>query len=215
SRHMKRNSVQRVGLAVACGAAGYLLNRWRMGSAAPLLLGRVATLPIAILFGPWYGAIAATIGALPASGPYSLRLVLLPGEAVVVGAFARRGRSPLVGALFVWIAIATTLVAMPGLYGVGYLRPTILPVALQIVLSGLVAVVVADLIATGLSAQRLVDQDATRGQRHLRSYAFHAFVLVATLPVLLLAAVDAQLTAAQQEAGGGAGPPDAVTGVDV
>src|SRR5262249_59269091 len=93
---MKRNSVQRVGLAVACGAAGYLLNRWRMGSAAPLLLGRVATLPIAILFGPWYGAIAATIGALPASGPYSIGLVLLPLQAVVLGALPRRGRSPLV-----------------------------------------------------------------------------------------------------------------------
>ena len=123
---MKRNSVQRIGLAVVCGAAGYLLNRWRMGSAAPLLLGRIATLPIAILFGPWYGAAAAMLAALPASGPYSVGVVLLPIEAVVVGAFARRGRSPLVGGLIVWTAVAATLVAVPSLYGVGYLRQTIL-----------------------------------------------------------------------------------------
>src|SRR5262249_33749868 len=78
----------------------------------------------------------------------------------------------------------------------------ILPVAMQVVLSGLVAVVVADLIATGASAQRLVAQDESRGARRLRSYAFHAFVLVATLPVLLLAAVDGHITSARQEADG-------------
>src|SRR5262245_3840499 len=197
---MKRNSVQRVGVAVACGVAGYLLNRWRMGSPAPLLLGRIVTLPIAILLGPWYGAATALVAALPASGPFAVGLVLLPIEAFAVGAFARRGRSPLVGGLIVWLAIAATLVAAPSLYGIGYLRQTIVPVAMQVVLSGLVAVVVADLIATGLSVQRLVTQDAARGQRHLRKYAFHAFVLAATLPVLLLAAVDAQLTATKQEA---------------
>src|SRR5438477_12838821 len=103
---MKRNSVQRIGLAVVCGAAGYLLNRWRMGSAAPLLLGRIATLPIAILFGPWYGAAAAMLAPLPASGPYSVGVVLLPIEAVVAGAFARPGRSRLVGAPSVWTAVA-------------------------------------------------------------------------------------------------------------
>ena len=211
---MKRNSVQRVGLAVVCGAAGYLLNRWRIGSAAPLLLGRVATLPVAILLGPWYGAIAATVAALPASGPFAVGIGLLPMEALVVGAFARRGRSPLLGGLVIWLAVAATLIAVPNLYGVGYLRPTILPVALQVVLSGLVAVVVADLIATGLSAQRLVSQDVAYGQRHLRTYAFHAFVLVATLPVLLLAAVDGQLTATKQEADGGARLHEAVAALN-
>jgi len=211
---MKRNSVQRIGLAVACGLVGYALNRWRMGSAAPLLLGRVITLPIAILFGPWYGAISAVVAALPASGPFSVGIVLLPLEAVVVGAFARRGRSPLLGGLIVWIAVAASLVAMPELYGVGYLRQTILPVALQVVLSGLVAVVIADLIATGLSAQRLVSQDASLGERHLRTYAFHAFVLVATLPVLLLAAVDAQLSASKQEADGSGRLHEAVTALN-
>src|SRR5215468_7777162 len=170
---MKRNSVQRVGLAVVCGVAGYLLNRWRVGSPAPLLLGRIVTLPIAILFGPLYGAVAAMVAALPASGPFSVGVVLLPIEAVVVGSFARRGRSPLIGGLIVWLIVAASLVAMPSLYGVGYLRQTIAPVAMQVVLSGLVAVVVADLIATGLSAQRLVAQDGSQGQLRLRTYAFH------------------------------------------
>jgi hypothetical protein len=49
---MKRVSLRRLGLAVVCGAAGFALNRWRLGTATPLMFGRVVTLPIAILFGP-------------------------------------------------------------------------------------------------------------------------------------------------------------------
>ena len=87
---------------------------------------------------------------------------------------------------------------MPSAYGVGYLRQTILPVALQLVVSGLVAVVVADLIAT-FAANRIVAVDQ-RPARRLRGDAFHAFVLAATVPVLVLASVDGQLTSAKQEA---------------
>src|SRR5438067_4815449 len=208
---MPRLSARRLLIAVVCGALGYVLNRWRIGTAAPVLLGRVATLPVAILFGPWYGAGSGLIAALSATRPFTAALVLIPIEAIVVGAFARRGRSPLLAGVVVWTTIAATTVAGPGLYGIGYLRQSILPVAMQVVLSGLVAVVVADLIATGASAQRLVEQDAPPAQRRLRSYAFHSFILVATLPVLLLAAVDGQLTAVKQEDDGAARLREAVT----
>ena len=195
---------KRLGLTLLCGVAGLLLNQWRVGSTTPLLLGRIVTLPIAILLGPWYGAIAAAVAVLPATGAFSVAVTILPVEAVVVGAFARSGRSPLAGGLVVWGLIAGLVIAAPPVFGLGYLRQSILPIAMQIFLSGLVAVVLADLIATGASAQRLIEQDVSRGQRHLRSYAFHAFILVATLPVLLLAVVDGQLTAGRQEADGSA-----------
>jgi signal transduction histidine kinase/CheY-like chemotaxis protein len=200
---MNRPLLKRLSIAILAGLLGYALNTWRAGSAAPLLLGRVVTLPVAILFGPWFGAIGALIEAAAGQGPFRAGLVILPLEALVVGAFARRGRSPLLGGLFVWTAMALLLLAFPRAYGIAYLRQTILPVALQLVVSGLVAVVIADLIATGASAQRLVIQDARPGTRRLRGDAFHAFVLAATLPVLLLAMVDGQLTAAKQEADGG------------
>ncbi len=48
-------------------------------------------------------------------------------------------------------------------------------------------------------------------RRTLRAHAFHAFVLVATMPVLLLAAVDNQLTANKLESDGGARLKEAVT----
>src|SRR5438105_4689995 len=110
---MKR-LVQRLGLALLCGIVGFLLNRWRVGSSAPLLFGRVITLPIAIMFGPWFGALAALLAALPANGGLSAGILILPIEAVVVGAFARSGRSPLAGGVVVWAVVAGTLIALPG-----------------------------------------------------------------------------------------------------
>src|SRR5260221_2166691 len=139
---MNRAALKRLCIAVACGIAGLAVNTWRTDSAGPLLLGRIITLPVALLYGPWYGALAAIIEAFASRGAYSAATILLPIEALVIGAFARAGRSPLLGGFIVWTAAAAILIAVPRLYGLGYLRQTILPVALQVVVSGLVAVVI-------------------------------------------------------------------------
>ena len=161
---MNRASVQRLGLAVLSGAAGFAVNALPLGAVAPLMLGRVLTLPIAILFGPWLGALAAVDRRAAARRrnhrrPFSSSF---PLEALMVGAFARRGKSPLVAGALVWGAAALSLVVAPSLYGVGYLRQTIWPIAMQTMLSGLVAVVVADLLASGAAAQRLVQRSGPR-----------------------------------------------------
>ena len=209
---MHRASVQRLGLALLSGAAGLAVNALPLGAVAPLMPGRVLTLPIAMLFGPWLGALAAVIGALPLGrGTTSAFLVILPLEALMVGAFTRRGKSPLVAGGLVWGAAALSLLVMPSIYGAGYLRQTIWPIAMQTMLSGLVAVVVADLLASGAAAQRLVQRSGPVERRRLSTHAFHAFVLAATLPILLLAAVDNQLSAARREADGGARLREAVS----
>src|SRR5207342_2899826 len=79
--------------------------------------------------------------------------------------------------------------------------------------SGLMAVAVADLLASGAAARHLVDADQ-RPARHLRGDAFHAFVLAATVPVLVLASVDTQLTSAKQEVDGGARLHEAVAALN-
>src|SRR5947207_8416574 len=182
---MNRALLQRLGLAILCGAAGFGINALPLGAITPLLLGRIITLPIAILFGPWCGALSAVIGALPfrSGGATAGFLVILPIEALVVGAFARRGRSPLLAGTLAWVTGALSLVIAPGLYGVGYLRQTIWPIAMQVALSGLVAVVVADLLAVGLSTQEMIAGDLPAQRLRLRAYAFHPFVPVATPPV--------------------------------
>ena len=209
---MTRTTLKRFGIAVVCGLAGYTINVWRTGSTAPLLVGRMITLPVAILFGPWFGVIASLIAASAGIGLFANGLWAAPLEALVIGFFAQRGRSPLLGGFVVWTILAASLIAVPGVYGVGYLRQTILPVALQLVVSGLVGVVVGDLIAT-FAATRIVAVDQ-RPARRLRGDAFHAFVLAATVPVLLLASVDGQLTSRKQEVDGGARLHEAVAALN-
>src|SRR6185295_6642624 len=212
---MNRSSVRRLGLAGLCGAAGFAVNALPLGPVSALMLGRVLTLPIAILFGPWLGALAAAIGALPLPPPNKAAiLVILTVEAVVVGVFVQRGKPPLVAGALLWGAVAVSLVVAPSFYGVGQMRQTLWPVAMQTMLRGLVAVVVADLLAGGAGAQRLVQRSVRVERRRLTSHAFHTFVLVATLPILLLAAVDSQLSAGKREADGGARLREAVTALN-
>jgi signal transduction histidine kinase/DNA-binding response OmpR family regulator len=210
---MNRLQLRRLGLALLCGSAGFAANVLSIGTIAPLVVGRVLTLPLAILFGPGFGAVAALVGALALGrSPWALAtLVVLPAEAMLVGWFAQRGKSPLVAGAVVWSLVALTLVSLPQLYGVGYLRQTIWPIALQMLLSALVAVVVAELIAVVVAPWIEVSTRWRPGRLGLRAYAFHAFVLVATLPVLLLAAGDNQLIAARQESDGSARLHEAVT----
>jgi two-component system sensor histidine kinase/response regulator len=211
---MNRASVQRLGLTVLCGAAGFAVNALPLGAVAPLMLGRVLTLPIAMLFGPWLGALVAAIGALPFPPQNKAVLIaILAVEALAVGASARRGKSPLLAGALLWGAVALSLVVAPSLYGVGEMRP-IWPIAMQTMLRGLVAVVVADLLAGGAAAQRLVQRTGPIERRRLGTQAFRTFVLVATLPILLLAAVDSHLSAAKREADGGARLHEAVTALN-
>jgi signal transduction histidine kinase/CheY-like chemotaxis protein len=200
---------RRLAIAVACGLLGLAINALSVTTPAPLLLGRAITLPVAMLFGPAYGLVAQIIGCATLYGVAGWPLLVL--EPVVVGLFARSKRWPLVGGALVWIVGGLTIAAAPQLYGVVSLGRSVWPFVLQIVIARLVAIVIADLIAAGASAQRLVTGGAPVERRRLRTYAFHAFVLSAVLPVLLLAAIDSQLTAGRQESDGGARLHEAVT----
>ena len=200
---------RRIAIAVACGLAGLALNMLPVPVASLLLLGRALTLAVAMLLGPTYGLLAATVGC--ANQYATIGWTLLPVEGLVVGLFARRKWPPVAGGALVWAIAAVSFVAAPQIYGVGYLRQTVWPVALQVVITRMVAVLLADLIAVGASAKRLVPDAQATEPTHLRSYAFRAFVLVAVLPVLILAAVDSQLIGSKQEADGGARLREAVT----
>ncbi|HEV3140791.1 MAG TPA: response regulator, partial [Vicinamibacterales bacterium] len=209
----QRLLARRVAISVAAGLVGLALNRLPIATVTPLLLGRVVTLPIAILFGPWLGALAAVIGAIAIIGaPFVVAgSIILPLEGFLIGSLARRGKSPLVGGALVWVAIAATIAVVPWAYGVDYARETLWAIALQVPLTGLVAVVVAELISVVVAPRIDVATGWRPGRLGLRAYAFHAFVLVATLPLLLLSATDNQLTAQRQEADASARLHEAVT----
>jgi signal transduction histidine kinase/DNA-binding response OmpR family regulator len=208
---MTRPYARRLAIALVAGAAGAALNLVPLPAVARLWPGRVATLPIAILYGPWYGLLAALIAVAPFRAVVVLPVVFSL-EALIVGAFARRGKPTLVGGTLLWVVTAVTFALVPGAFGLGYLRPSsVWPLALQQLLNGMVAVVIAELVAVAVSASRQIGATPKTDRRHLRTYAFHAFVLVAVLPVLLLSAVNGQLFATKQEKEGAARLHEAAT----
>lgn len=205
---LTRRQAQRLGVALLAGAAGVALNLVPLPAVARLWPGRIATLPVAIFFGPWYGLLAALIEAVPFRAVPVLPIVFAI-EALIVGAFARRGKPTLVAGALLWIAAAGTFAFFPEGFGVQYSR-AVWPLALQQLLNGMIAVVVADLVAVAASASGVIASGLGK-RRQLRAHAFHAFVLVAVLPVLLLSAVNGQLFATKQESEGTARLHEAVT----
>jgi hypothetical protein len=159
---------RRLAIALVCGLAGLAINSLPIAIIAPMLLGRAVTLPVAILFGPVYGALAAMIGAAGLAGTTGSPLLILPLEALVIGSFARLGRSALVGGLLVWTVTALSFVLAPEMFGAGYLRQSVWPVALQTTISRFVAVVIADLVVAAASVKRLAGSSARVQRRRLR-----------------------------------------------
>jgi hypothetical protein len=99
--------------ALAAGAAAYAVNLAPFFGLARLWPGRLLTLPIAIVLGPWYGALTAALSAPGAYRFTTLHLIVFVLEAMLVGAIARRRRSVLpAGALF-WLAYFLTFVIAP------------------------------------------------------------------------------------------------------
>ena len=200
---MRRAWIRRVGLAIVAGAAGFVINSLVAGSATPML-GRIVTLPIAILFGPWVGALSATLaGVAMRDASYAPLMVCgLLAEAIFVGRSAQRQKTPLVAGGLVWAVVSMLLLIVPHWYGMDYFRQTIWPVALRIPLNGLVGIALAELCVSLAASNGWTEAEHIR-RRGLRAHAFHAFVLVATMPVLLLATVDNEFTANKLEADGG------------
>src|SRR5581483_1966482 len=211
---MNNSGLRPLGVAVLCGAVGFAINVVSGVAIAPMLLGRVVTLPIAIMSGPALGVVSAIVAGaavLRTTVPAGPALAVLTIEAIVVGVFARRGKSPLVAGAMVWASVALLLIVAPSFIGLDVRRSTAWPLALQLLLNSLVAVVIAELISIVLAPRVRVTTGWRPERMRLRSYAFHAFVLVAMLPVLLLAALDNQAIATRQEAAGAARLHEAVT----
>ena len=196
---MQRAALRPLLLTIAAGLGGFLLNSILAGGFASVLApGRLFTLPVAILLGPWYGLAAALMSAAHVLDRGGLIMVYAL-EALVVAFAARRARSTLaVGAVF-WGGYAVVLATFPDWFASGHLRP-IWPLALQRMLNHMVAIGVADVVALTLGMR--LAQHAER--MRLRKLAFRSFVLVAVVPVLILSAVTGQLLAAHQETEGSA-----------
>jgi signal transduction histidine kinase/DNA-binding response OmpR family regulator len=196
---MNQALVRRLGIAVAAGAVGFGINALPIASLTPFAIGRVVTLPIAILYGPWYGVLSAVMASDLAHGG-GARAIIFGLEALAIGGFAWRRWSSLAGGAIFWSLFAAALIVTAVWAGSG---DDAWRVAFQQVLNAMVAVVVAEFVVIMVVAQHRA-ADGLRARRHLRTYAFNSFVLATLLPVVLLSAVGSQLLASKQESEGAA-----------
>ncbi len=100
---MARTRAYRLALTVGAGLVGLLLQALDISALRPIWPGRVPTLAVAILLGPWYGTGATLI----AIGPTAPRLALMGicvAEVLIIGFFARKHRSPLLAGANFWVA---------------------------------------------------------------------------------------------------------------
>ena len=197
---MSRHAFRYLLIALAAGIAGFVLQATATGGFAQLWPGRLISLPVAILLGPWLGAITAALTAWPGGADAGVLTTFII-EALVVGVAVRRGYPAIVAGGLFWIVNAVTFALASDLYGVRYVQSTMWPLALQQLLNGMVAVVVAELV-TGSLGRALVHANVET--QRLRTYAFQGFVLVAIFPVMILSAVSGQLLASRQESEGSA-----------
>ena len=197
--------LRRLGIAVVAGAIGYAINLYPIGTIPPFGAGRIVTLAIAILYGPWYGALAALIGAaafvhrVPAWWA-----VVCVAEAATLAVFARRWHTALIGGALFCTGLAVSFAVFPRVWGAGYPPSVSWPLAMQQMVHGLLVIVLAETIALVVPARHRAREGATGERQRLRAYAFHSFILAAVLPVLLLSAGSGQWLADRQESEAGA-----------
>jgi signal transduction histidine kinase/CheY-like chemotaxis protein len=186
-------------VTIAAGLLGFLLQRLPFAVITQIWPGRIVTLPVAILLGPGYGVLATLI-AFGTATPRLALVVICLVESLFIGLAARRTYSALVAGTVFWVANGLTFAFAPSLYGAAYPSQVIWPYALQTIVNGMVSLVLADLLATTLSFGMF--RESRSELPRLRNYAFHAFVLAAIVPVLILSAAAGQILADRQEAEG-------------
>jgi two-component system, cell cycle sensor histidine kinase and response regulator CckA len=196
--------VQTLVATLVSGALGLLFNlpHFPIFSDATLLLGGIFYLSIALLYGPLYGTLAAAITLLPDPAlwhhPETMLILIL--EAPAVAWLTRRGIIAVVADLVYWVALGGPLATLLYVRLLHYPSPSGWVMAIAHPVNGLLNIMLAEV----LSNSRWVQERArpTRpllGRQSLRAQLTRGFLLVATVPLLLLTILNGQAYATRQQ----------------
>ena len=122
-------------------------------------------------------------------------------EAVTVGWLARRRMHPTLADLIFWVVIGTPLAALFYIVLLSYPSPSDWVMVVKHPVNGLLNVMIAELLISIPALQRLWGAGAWSllERKPLRAYLSHGFLLVATVPLLLLNIVNGENYAERQE----------------
>jgi signal transduction histidine kinase/CheY-like chemotaxis protein len=191
-------------VTLAFGLLGLLLNlpHLTIFTGAPLLFGGAFYLMAALLYGPWYGAMAALITALPSVllWGHPEAACILAAEALTVGCLARRRVQLMLADLIFWVAVGTPLAALFYMLIFSYPSPSDWVMVVKYPVNGLLNVMIADLLIGIPKLHRLCGASpGPLARKPLRAYLSHRFLLVATVPLLLLNIVNGENYAERRE----------------
>jgi len=199
---------RRLAVTLAFGLLGILVNlpQFTIFTGAPLFFGGVFYLGIALMYGPMYGGLAALISALPPMlvwGHPETGCILV-AEALMVGWLARRRFHPAAADLLYWAAIGTPLAGLFYLILYSYPAPYGWVMVVKYPANGLLNVMLAELLISVPALQRLWGAGGRQAERRtLRAYLSQGFLLVATVPLLLLNIVNGENYAERRESEAG------------
>jgi len=197
-------AVRTLVVTLVFGILGLLANlpHFAIFSDAMLLLGGIFYLSIALLYGPMYGAIAAAVTLLPDPmlwrHPEVILILLL--EAPAVGWLARRGLLTVLADLIYWAVVGAPLAVLLYVRLLHYPSPTGWVMVIAHPVNGLLNVMLAEvLISLNWVQEHSGAPRYAAARQPLRAYLTHAFLLVATVPLLLLNIVNGHAYANRQQ----------------
>ena len=206
-------------ITVIFGVLGLLSNLLRISvfTDASLLFGGIFYLAITLLYGPLYGGLAAAIASFPAGDlqQHPETGLILVFEAVVVGWLAQRRRMRAVMAdLAYWAAIGTPLAILLYIVILKYPSPGGWEIVIKHPVNGLLNVMVAEVLISIPALQKHFGPAwMTVVRKPLREHLSHGFLLVATVPLLVLNIVNGQMYAEHQETEAGQRLQEAATAI--
>ena len=173
--------------------AGFLGDRLlasgiELSDGNPLRLDGTLSIFVGLVAGPWWGAltgVAATARTVW-EGHSPAMLLLATSEAFAVGALARRGWIPVLAGLAYWAVIGVPLLIVGVGAFVGQDTTEITLAAATQSLSGLLNVVLAQLIAALPAPIQRWRGQAETVPRALRAQLFHQLVPLAAIPLAVL-----------------------------
>jgi signal transduction histidine kinase/ActR/RegA family two-component response regulator len=203
----------RLALTISMGAIGFLVNSQDTLVVAnvPVLLGGVFYLGIALLYGPFYAAIAAAVGAAPTllfwHKPYIFAILVL--EAVAVRYLAVRNWKPLLSDGFYWAVAGIPALVWGAFVNQSVVTQPIWALVSNLPLNGLLnAFLAAAIVRSPIVRNRIMRRFPARGIKNfppgrphktLRVHLAHALLLVSIVPLLAVNLVSGRIYSEKQD----------------
>jgi signal transduction histidine kinase/CheY-like chemotaxis protein/HPt (histidine-containing phosphotransfer) domain-containing protein len=189
------------------GTLGFLINSFPVEvlGRVELVFGGIIYLIIAIVYGPVYGCLAAFVASSRTlmlwQTPYAV--FFMSAEALTIGWLVKKRLPPFWAAILYWAFIGVPLLIFIHLFYLKFFRIAAWAIIFADCLSGLLNIMLADLLILLLPIRRWLGDSSSGERRSLRALLFQSFVFIATVPILLLSIINATFhsTQAETEAG--------------